>query len=255
MKPLAGRRALVTGASVGIGKATALRLFEMGAQLTLLARRKDRLEAVARDAPGSEIVAADVRDAERLARELSGKEFDVVVANAGLAIGVDKLPGGSPAEWSTVLDTNVKGVLHVLAAVLPRMVARGRGDVVMLGSVAGRQVYPGGAVYCASKHAVRAIYEGLRLDLAGSGLRFTTIDPGLVGGTEFSDVRMRGDKERARAVYAGLEPLRPEDVADAIAWAITRPPHVNVGEIVMWASAQASTTVVTRKENAAQRRG
>lgn len=249
MKSLAGRRALVTGASIGIGRATAVMMAEAGAEVTLLARRKDRLEAAAKSCPGARIVAADVRDADALARELSALDFDVVVNNAGLALGVDKLPAGSPAEWSTVVDTNIKGVLNVLSAVLPRMVQRGSGDVVTLGSVAGRQVYPGGAVYCASKHAVRALYEGMRLDLAGSGLRFTTIDPGLVGGTEFSQVRMRGDLERAQAVYAGLEPLRPEDVAEAIVWAITRPPHVNVGEIVMWASAQASTTVVTRKEN------
>jgi NADP-dependent 3-hydroxy acid dehydrogenase YdfG len=250
MKSLAGRRALVTGASVGIGRATAVLMAEAGAEVTLLARRRDRLELAAKSCPGAKIVAADVRDAEHLARELADKDFDVIVNNAGLALGVDKLPGGSPAEWSTVIDTNIKGVLNVLAAVLPRMVARGTGDVVTLGSVAGRQVYPGGAVYCASKHAVRAVYEALRLDLAGSGLRFTTVDPGLVGGTEFSQVRMRGDLDRAKAVYTGLEPLRPEDVAEAIVWAITRPPHVNVGEIVMWAAAQASTTVVTRKENA-----
>lgn len=250
MKALAGRRALVTGASVGIGRATAILMAEAGAEVTLLARRKDRLEAAARLCPGAHIVAADVRDAEQLARELAGREFDLLVNNAGLALGVDRLPAGSPAEWSTVIDTNIKGVLNVLAAVLPGMVARGHGDVVTLGSVAGRQVYPGGAVYCASKHAVRALYEALRLDLAGSGLRLTTVDPGLVGGTEFSQVRLRGDLERARAVYAGLEPLRPEDVAEAIVWAVTRPPHVNVGEIVMWASAQASTTVVTRKESA-----
>ncbi len=241
---------MVTGASVGIGRATAVLMAEAGAEVTLLARRRDRLEAAAKSCPGAKIVAADVRDAEHLARELADKDFDVIVNNAGLALGVDKLPGGSPAEWSTIIDTNIKGVLNVLAAVLPRMVARGTGDVVTLGSVAGRQVYPGGAVYCASKHAVRAIYEALRLDLAGSGLRFTTVDPGLVGGTEFSQVRLRGDLDRAQAVYAGLEPLRPEDVAEAIVWAITRPPHVNVGEIVLWAAAQASTTVVTRKENA-----
>lgn len=240
----------MTGASIGIGRATAVRMAELGAEVTLLARGRARLEAAAKTIPGARIVAADVRDADVLARELSGRDFDIVVNNAGLALGVDKLPAGSPAEWSTVIDTNIKGVLNVLSAVLPRMVARGSGDVVTLGSVAGRQVYPGGAVYCASKHAVRALYEGMRLDLAGSGLRFTTIDPGLVGGTEFSQVRMRGDLERAQAVYAGLEPLAPEDVADAIVWAITRPPHVNVGEIVMWASAQASTTVVTRRESA-----
>jgi len=140
----------------------------------------------------------------------------------------------------------VKGVLHAIHAVLPGMIARGRGDVVLLGSVAGRQVYPGGAVYCATKHAVRAIYETLRLDAAGSGVRFTTVDPGMVGETEFSRIRFRGDEARAKAVYQGVDYLKPEDVAEAILWAVTRPARVNVGEIVLWASAQASTTVLTR---------
>lgn len=241
---------MVTGASVGIGRATAMALSGAGAEVTLLARRLDRLDAAARLCPGSHVVAADVRDAPALARALAGREFDLLVNNAGLALGVDRLPAGDPAEWSTVIDTNVKGVLNVLSATLPAMVARGRGDVVMLGSVAGRQVYPGGSVYCASKHAVRAIYEAMRLDMAGSGLRFTTVDPGIVGGTEFSHVRLRGDMDKAKAVYAGIDPLTPEDVAEAILWAVTRPPHVNVGEIVLWAAAQSSTTVVTRRPTA-----
>jgi 3-hydroxy acid dehydrogenase/malonic semialdehyde reductase len=247
MQTLAGKEALVTGASAGIGAATALALARAGAKVTLVARRRDRLERVAAECPGSRAIALDVRDARAVERELGALTPDVVLANAGMAIGVERLPQGDPDEWGRVIDTNVKGVLHVAHALLPGMAARGRGDFVLLGSVAGRQVYPGGNVYCASKHAVRAIYEALRLDLAGSGIRFTTVDPGLVGGTEFSLVRMRGDEDKARAVYQGLDPLRPEDVADAILWAITRPAHVNVGEIVMWASAQASTTQVTRR--------
>jgi NADP-dependent 3-hydroxy acid dehydrogenase YdfG len=145
-----------------------------------------------------------------------------------------------------MIDTNVKGVLHVLRHALPGMIARGSGDVVLIGSVAGRQVYPGGNVYCATKWAVRALYESLRLDAAGSGVRFTTVDPGMVQ-TDFSLVRFRGDAERAEAVYRGVTPLSAADVADAVLWAVTRPAHVNVGEIVLWASAQASTTVVRRE--------
>lgn len=189
----------------------------------------------------------DVRDAEAMDRELSRFEIDVLVANAGLSIGMERLPEGSPKDWAAAIDTNVKGVLHTIHAVVPGMKARGKGDVVILGSVAGRQVYPGGAVYCATKHATRAIYETLRLDLAGSGLRFTTVDPGMVGDTEFSIIRFRGDRERAAAVYRGIDYLKPEDVADAIVWAVTRPPRVNVGEVVLWATQQASTTALSRR--------
>ena len=247
MQALAGRKALVTGASAGIGVATARALARAGAEVVLVARRAEKLAAVAADCPGSRAIELDVRDARAVAAALGEIAVDVLVENAGMAIGVDRLPAGDPDEWSRVIDTNVKGVLNVARAVLPTMVARGKGDVVLLGSVAGRQVYPGGSVYCATKHAVRALYEAMRLDMAGSGLRFTTVDPGLVAGTEFSTIRMRGDRAAAQRVYEGLDPLKPEDVADAIVWAITRPPRVNVGEIVMWASAQASTTVVTRR--------
>jgi len=247
MSPLSGRRALVTGASSGIGAATARALSSAGAEVVLAARRGDRLEEVARTLERSSRVVVDVRDAPAVERAFGGMPIDVLVANAGLSIGMEKLQDGAPADWAAAIDTNVKGVLHVLRTLLPGMIERKRGDVVLIGSVAGRQVYPGGAVYCASKHAVRAIYEGLRLDLAGTGIRCTTVDPGMVGDTEFSAIRFRGDRERAKAVYQGVDYLKPEDVADAVLWAVTRPPRVNVGEIVLWASAQASTTLLTRK--------
>jgi 3-hydroxy acid dehydrogenase / malonic semialdehyde reductase len=246
MKPLQDRTALVTGASSGIGAATARALAGAGARVTLAARRRERLETVARDCPGSRVVELDVRDADAVLAALEGTAFDIVLANAGLALGASRLPEGDPTDWSTVIDTNVKGVLHVLRAALPAMAARGTGDVVLLGSVAGRQVYPGGNVYCMTKFAVRGLYEALRVDMQDSGLRFTTVDPGLVE-TEFSLVRHRGDRARAAAVYAGFEPLRPEDVADAILYAVTRPPNVNIGEIVMWAGAQSGTTYVRRR--------
>jgi NADP-dependent 3-hydroxy acid dehydrogenase YdfG len=247
MSPLSGRRALVTGASSGIGAATARALSEAGAEVVLAARRADRLAEAARGLPRARTVVLDVRDARACRTALAGLEIDLLVANAGLSIGMEKLPEGEPEDWAAAIDTNVKGVLHVLHATVPEMKDRGRGDVVLIGSVAGRQVYPGGAVYCATKHAVRALYEGLRLDMAGSGLRFTTVDPGMVGDTEFSRIRFRGDAERAQAVYTGVDYLRPEDVAEAVVWAVTRPARMNVGEIVLWASAQASTTVLTRK--------
>jgi hypothetical protein len=247
VKPAGDRKALVTGASSGIGAATARALAAAGAEVVLVARRPERLAAVAKDCPGSRSIELDVRDAPAAERALGGLDVDLLVLNAGLSIGMEKLPEGRPDDWAEAIDTNVKGVLHVIHAVLPGMVARKKGDVVLLGSVAGRQIYPGGAVYCATKHAVRAIYEGLRLDTAGSGVRISTVDPGMVGETEFSQIRFRGDRERAQAVYAGVDYLKPSDVAEAILWAVTRPPRVNIGEIVMWASAQASTTMLTRK--------
>ncbi len=245
MKSLKDRLALVTGASAGIGAATARALAAEGAQLLLAARRTERLEALAAELPGARCLALDVCDSAAVAAALEAEEVDLAVLSAGMALGTDGLQAGQPEEWSQVIDTNIKGVLNVLRTVLPGMIAAGRGDVVFLGSVAGRWVYPGGNVYCATKAAVRALYEGARLDAAGSGVRFTTVDPGMVE-TEFGHVRFRGDKAAAKAVYDGMTPLTADDVADAIRYAVTRPAHVNVGEIVLWASAQANVTTVHR---------
>jgi len=245
MKPLQDRLALVTGASAGIGAATARALASAGARVVLAARRADRLARVAEGIPGARTLVLDVRDARATRAALEPLELDLLVANAGLALGTAKLQDGDPEQWSQVIDTNVKGVLNCVRAALPGMLARERGDVVLLGSVAGRAVYPGGNVYNATKFAVHALYQALRLDAGGRAVRFTTVDPGMVE-TEFSLVRLAGDAERARAVYAGMTPLAPEDVADAIVYAVTRPPHVNVGEIVLWPTCQASVRDVTR---------
>lgn len=246
--PLAGRRALVTGASAGIGAATARTLHQLGAHVTLAARRADRLaEQVEQLGERAEALSLDVRDAAGVRSALEPREFDLIVNNAGLARGVASIQDFEPSDWDEVLDTNVKGVLAVIRATLPGMLQRGGGDQILLGSVAGRQVYPGGNVYCASKHAVRALYEAMRQDAGGRGVRFTTVDPGMVE-TEFSDVRFRGDQDKAAAVYKGFQPLRPEDVAATIAWAASQPQHVNLGEIVLWPTAQSSTTKVTRDE-------
>ena len=243
--PLAGRRALVTGASSGIGRATARALAGAGASVHLVARREERRAELAEElGADASFSAADVRDAGAVSPIFKGQAFDLVVANAGLSRGVAPLHEGDTDDWAEMIDTNVKGVLHTVRAALPALRAAGQGDLVLLGSVAGRQVYPGGNVYNASKHAVRAIYEALRLDEFGSGIRFTTVDPGLVE-TEFSLVRL-GDQEAADRVYDGMTPLTPEDVADAIRYAVTRPPHVNIGEIVLWPSEQASTRDVHR---------
>ncbi|MEZ6013555.1 MAG: SDR family NAD(P)-dependent oxidoreductase [Planctomycetota bacterium] len=248
--PLRGKRALVTGASSGIGAATARALAAAGADVVLAARRAERLAALLSElreaTPGAHAIATlDVRDAASVDQALAGQAFDLAVANAGLGLGLTKLPEGEPADWAAMLDTNVKGVLHTIRAVLPAMRAKGAGDLVLVGSVAGRQVYPGGNVYNATKHAVRALYEALRLDNLGSGVRFTTVDPGMVE-TEFSLVRFGGDAAAARRVYEGMTPLSPDDVADAILYAVTRPPHVNIGELVLWPTAQASTRDVAR---------
>ena len=246
MKELDGRTALVTGASSGIGAATSRALSAAGARLVLVARRRDRLEALAAELGGARVVEVDVRDWRAVAGALGGLEVDICVAGAGLGLGLDPIPSGDPDDWTEMLDTNVKGLLHTLRAVLPGMIQRGSGDVVLLGSVAGRQVYPGGNVYCATKWAVRGIYEALRIDVPEPQIRFTTVDPGMVK-TDFSRVRFKGDAERARKVYEGVDPLNPEDVADVIRYVVTRPRHVNIGEVVMWASAQASTSQLTRK--------
>ncbi|HLM68387.1 MAG TPA: SDR family oxidoreductase, partial [Longimicrobium sp.] len=244
------------GASAGIGAACARAFAREGARLVLAARRTERLEALAgelRAAHGTEchLIALDVRDAEAVAEALRGlpaewAEVDVLVNNAGLGRGMDKLHEGTPADWDEMIDTNVKGLLYTTRALVPGMVERGRGHIVNLGSVAGHEVYPGGAVYCATKHAVDAITRGLRMDLLGTGVRVSTVDPGMVE-TEFSVNRFRGDEERARRVYANMTPLTPDDIADAVVWCATRPPHVNIDEIILKPTDQASATQVHRR--------
>jgi 3-hydroxy acid dehydrogenase / malonic semialdehyde reductase len=241
-------RVFVTGASSGIGEATARAFAAAGHEVVLAARRKDRLEAVARDLPQARVVELDVADPASIAALPSDllAGVDVLVNNAGLARGTEPLQEGNPDEWDEVIDVNVKGLLRLTRAVVPHMVKRGSGHVVFLGSTAGHWVYPGGAVYCASKHAVRAIAEGLRMDVHGSGVRVTSVDPGLVTGTEFSDVRFRGDHARARKVYEGVHALSPDDIAETILWCVARPAHVNIQDVVLMPTAQASVTMVKR---------
>lgn len=242
--------ALVTGATSGIGRATARALHKAGHALILTGRRKERLDALQAEFPSARVLDLDVRDGpaiDRHDREGAFRDVDVLVNNAGLALGTDPLQVGDPKDWDVVLDTNVKGLLRVTRAVLPHMLTRGTGHVVNLGSTAGHWVYPGGAVYCASKHAVRALTEGLRMDVHGTGIRVTSVDPGLVE-TEFSEVRFKGDTARAAKVYQGYQPLTPEDIADTILWCVQRPPHVNVQDIVIMPVAQASVTMLKRRE-------
>jgi 3-hydroxy acid dehydrogenase/malonic semialdehyde reductase len=248
---------LITGATAGIGEACARAFAAAGARLVLTGRRTERLQALAdelRQAHGSEsrLLAVDVRDREQVFAAVGGlpaewAAVDVLVNNAGLGRGVDKVQAGDPDGWDEMVDTNVKGLLYVTRAVTPGMVERGRGHVINLGSVAGHEVYPGGAVYCATKHAVGAITRGLRMDLLGTGVRVSTVDPGMVE-TEFSVVRFHGDRERADNVYRGMTPLTAADIADTVLWVATRPPHVNIDEIIIKPTDQASATLVHRSE-------
>jgi len=247
---------LITGASAGIGAACARAFSAAGARLILVARREERLHALAdelRSQHDSEslVVGLDVRDGAAVDAAIAElpdgwAPIDVLVNNAGLGRGLDPVHEGSPEDWDAMIDTNVKALLRLTRAVVPGMVERGRGHVVNLGSTAGHEVYPGGAVYCATKHAVRAITRGLRMDLLGTPIRVTSVDPGLVE-TEFSKVRFGGDEARAARVYEGLQPLTAEDIADVVFFAATRPPHVNLDTIVMMPTAQASALLVDRE--------
>ena len=257
MSGLRKRIVFITGASSGIGEACARRFAAEGAALVIAARRADRLESLRPElarAGAAAVLAVplDVRDpaavadaVERLPADL--RPIEVLVNNAGLSRGLEPLHRGDLEDWNEMLDTNVKGLLHADRAIVPGMVERGRGTVIHIGSVAGRQVYPGGNVYCASKHAVRAITDGLRIDLLGTGVRVCSIDPGLVE-TEFSLVRFHGDREKAGAVYRNLTPLSPDDVADAVLYAASRPPHVTVADMLLFPTDQASATHVHREK-------
>jgi 3-hydroxy acid dehydrogenase / malonic semialdehyde reductase len=253
---LNGKIVFITGASSGIGAATAAAFAAEGARLLLAARRAGKLAQVAslaleRGAAAVHSIDLDVRDYRAVQNAIDAlppiwSEIDVLVNNAGLSRGLDKLYMGKIEDWDEMIDTNVKGLLYVSRAVVPGMVVRGRGHVVNLGSTAGELTYPGAAVYCASKAAERAINDGLRQDVLGTPVRVTTIDPGMVE-TDFSLVRFHGDAERAAKVYHGVTPLTPEDVADAILWAVTRPPHVNVARVLLTPVQQANSLLFDRK--------
>ncbi|KAB2922573.1 MAG: SDR family oxidoreductase [Bacteroidetes bacterium] len=246
---------LITGASSGIGASTAVRFAAAGADLLLCARRHERAAELAARLSSEHRInahafALDVRDRAAVERTLDAlpegwKRISVLVNNAGLSRGLDPVHEGNPDDWDEMIDTNVKGLLYVSRKVIPWMVKNGRGHVVNIGSVAGHWVYPKGNVYNASKYAVNALTQGMKMDLLGTPVRVTSVDPGLVE-TEFSVVRFHGDTERAAGVYKGMTPLTPDDVADAVLWSVTRPPHVNVSEIILMPTDQASPTLVHR---------
>ena len=246
---VAGQLALVTGASSGIGEAIARRLADDGANLVLWARRAERLarlaEAIAAQSGVTvEIGAVDVRDrdavreeAERLGAALGVP--DILVNNAGLAAGMALVQDAEVDDWDLMIDTNVKGLLYVTRAFLPAMVERDSGQVVNIGSITGRQVYPGASVYAATKYAVQAITEGTNLDVLGTGVRVSGVHPGMVE-TEFSLVRFKGDEDRARAAYEGLTPLTGEDVAEVVSYVVNAPPRINLADVVVFGPSQGS---------------
>lgn len=256
MTSLTNRIVVITGASAGIGYACAEAFARAGAKLILTARRKDRIDTLASSLKkefGTDVLALrlDVRDqpaVEKAFTSPSGSwgKIDILVNNAGLSRGLDKLHEGKLLDWEEMIDTNVKGLLYVSRAVIPGMVERQSGTIINIGSIAGHDVYPGGNVYCATKHAVDAITRSLRMDLVDTPIRVCTVDPGLVE-TEFSLVRFRGDAERAGKVYDNIKVLEPADVAEAVLFCATRPAHVQLAELLILPTIQASPTMVHRK--------
>jgi 3-hydroxy acid dehydrogenase/malonic semialdehyde reductase len=255
MSRISGKLALITGASSGIGRSCAVRLAADGADLVLWARRRERLAELGEELERARkvrvrVASVDVRDRAAVGRAVDalaadGLVPDILVNNAGLAAGLAKLQEGDPDDWDRMIDTNLKGLLNVSRAVLPLMVRRGTGHVVNIGSTAGHQVYPGGNVYNATKFGVRALTEGMSLDVAGTRVKISSVDPGHVE-TEFAEVRFHGDRERARKLYEGFRPLSPDDVADAVAYVVGAPEHVNIADLIILPAAQRSVTVIDR---------
>lgn len=248
--------ALITGASAGIGLAIAQRLAGAGFRLILAARRREPLQALAAELP-TECLALplDVRDTASVTAAIAQLPAqwnapDILVNNAGLALGLSPAQEGSLADWQTMVETNILGLLALTRAVLPGMLARGRGHIVNLSSIAGSYHYPGAGVYGASKAFVTYFSLALRADLLGAPVRVTNIEPGMVE-TDFSRVRFKGDEARAAAVYAGTTPLRAQDIAEAVSWAIAQPPHVNINRIEIMPTLQAPAgTAVSRRKPA-----
>jgi len=247
------KTAFITGATSGIGMATAKLFAKNGLKLILCGRREDRLKILLEELSTSTEVHTlrfDVRNKEEVFSAINSlpqqfSEIDILINNAGNAHGMDTIEEGSIEDWDAMLDINVKGLLYVSKTILPKMIERKRGHIINIGSTAGKEIYPKGNVYCASKHAVDAINQGMRLDLYGKGIKVGAINPGLVK-TEFSEVRFKGDSERAEKVYKGYTPLKPEDIADIIWFAVTRPPHVNIADLTVMCLDQASSTIVNK---------
>ena len=248
------RTVFVTGASAGFGASIARRFAADGDRVVVSARRADRIGELAKELGDAVLpVTFDVRDRDAVAATVASlpaefAEIDVLVNNAGLALGLEAAPAADLDQWDQMIDTNCKGLTYCTRAILPGMVARGRGHVINLGSIAGTYPYPGGNVYGATKAFVHQFSLNLRADLHGTGVRVTSVEPGLSGGTEFSVVRFGGDQDKAGQVYQGVEPLGPDDVAEAVHWAATLPPHVNINVIEMMPVAQSFSALAVARD-------
>lgn len=246
------RTALITGATSGIGRATAHEFAKHGINLVLCGRRQERLDSIKKALSRETNVHTlnfDVRDREATLKAIASlpdefKQIDILINNAGNAHGLDPIQSGSLDDWDAMMDINVKGLLYVSKAIIPSMTERQSGHIINIGSSAGKEVYPKGNVYCGSKHAVLAITEGMRIDLNPFGIKVSAVNPGLVE-TEFSEVRFKGGSQ-ANNVYKGYKALQPEDVAEVIYFAISRPAHVNIADVLMFCTAQASSTIVKK---------
>lgn len=247
------KTALVTGATSGIGQSTARILAKNNYNIILCGRRNDRLEELKKElSKFTEIhtLSFDVRDKKAVFESIHSlpeafSKIDVLINNAGNAHGLDPIQNGDLDDWDAMIDINVKGLLYVSKAVIPQMMERKSGHIINIGSIAGKEVYPNGNVYCASKHAVDALNQAMRLDLNAYGIRVGAIHPGMVE-TEFSEVRFKGDTERAANVYKGIEALQADDIADIIHFVVSRPYHINIADLVVYPTAQASATIVNR---------
>ncbi|MEL7834730.1 SDR family NAD(P)-dependent oxidoreductase [Fodinibius sp. Rm-B-1B1-1] len=247
-----GNWAFITGATAGIGKATAELFAEAGCHLILNGRRENRLKELKRTLEADyninvKLAAFDVRDRDAAKQFLSFLEqpIDILVNNAGLAKGVDAVFDAQYDDWDTMVDTNIKGVLNMTRLISPRMKERNVGHIINIGSIAGHESYPGGSVYCATKHAVKAFTEATKKDLHGTNVRVSMVSPGLVE-TEFSEVRFKGDADRADEVYEDMEPLVAEDIAEIVHFIVNRPPHVNIMDTIVFPVAQSSSMMVSR---------
>lgn len=246
--------ALITGATSGIGKATAIKLAQNGYNLILCGRRAEKLEEVKNVLSKTVKIHSllfDVRNRQEVELQINSlpaewKNIDILVNNAGNAHGLSTIQNGDIDDWDAMIDGNVKGLLYVSRAVIPQMVERKKGHIINLSSVAGKQTYANGAVYCASKKAVEAISEGMRLDLTEHGIKITNIAPGAVA-TEFSEVRFKGDKEKAQKVYEGYDPLLAEDIADFISYAVNVPDRVTIADVTIYSKSQSAPTTIYKK--------
>lgn len=245
------KTALITGATSGIGKATAERLSKEGYNLVICGRRQERLnELKSKLKTDIHTLNFDVRDRNAVAEKINSlppafSKIDILVNNAGNAHGLDPIETGNLDDWDAMFDINVKGLLYVSKAIIPKMIEQGSGHIINIGSSAAKEVYPNGNVYCSTKHAVDALNQGMRIDLNKYGIKVGAIHPGMVE-TEFSEVRFKGDKERASKVYQGFDVLKPEDIADIIHFVVSRPYHVNIADLLVFSTAQASSTIVKK---------